>query len=215
MTRYVGIDLSGPANLRDTAVVVCDEAGEGLTLCDHFSGVGDALIFRMVEGWLAHDDLVVAIDAPLSYNPGGGDRPGDKALRQLLSQRGLAPGSVMAPTMNRMAYLTLRGMAVARGIVAVGQARARVVEVHPGAAMLLRGAPADTVKRMKRDAAARGDLLAWLEAQNLMGVLTHDDPSDHYVAACGAVLGGWAWARGAAVWREAATPPLHPFDFAV
>lgn len=213
MPVVIGIDLSGPTNIEDTALVVLRGDARELALEEVCNGVGDAEIFRLIARYAADDAFVVGIDAPLSYNPGGGDRPGDKALRKLLTRHGLASGSVMTPTMTRMAYLTLRGMGVARGIVEVGREKARVAEVHPAAAMVLRGAPPEALMAMKRDAGARGELLAWLEGQGLAGVSAQSAPTDHYVAACGAALGGWGWSRSEHKWSEPATLPLHPFDF--
>lgn len=213
MTIVIGIDLSGPANVEDTALVVLRGDERALVLEEVCNGIGDAEIFQLVARYAVQDALVVGIDAPLSYNPGGGDRPGDKALRKLLTRQGLASGTVMTPTMTRMAYLTLRGMGVARGIVEVGRERAGVAEVHPAAAMVLRGAPVQAVSAMKRDAGARTELLAWLEGAGLAEVGAREMPTDHYVAACGAALGGWGWSRGEHRWCEPAALPLHPFDF--
>lgn len=213
MTTVIGIDLSGPTNVAETALVVLQGDGDGLTLAEVRNGIGDAEIFQMIARYAVRGALVVGIDAPLSYNPGGGDRPGDKALRRLLTQQGLASGSVMTPTMTRMAYLTLRGMGVARGIVEVGREKVSVAEVHPAAAMLLRGAPPQALVTMKRDAGSRAALLEWLEGQSLAGVSAHTAPSDHFVAACAAALGGWGWSRNAPMWSQPAVLPLHPFDF--
>ncbi len=213
MTVVVGIDLSGPTNTEDTALVVFKGDGHALTLEEAHNGMGDAEIFQLIGRYVVDDQLVVGIDAPLSYNPGGGDRPGDKALRQLLAAHGLKSGTVMTPTMTRMAYLTLRGMGVARGIVEVGRANVRVAEVHPAAAMVLRGASPQALTAMKRDAAARTELLQWLEEAGLTGTAAQSDSSDHYIAACGAALGGWGWSRDEHRWSEPAMLPLHPFDY--
>lgn len=213
MTTVIGIDLSGPTNIEDTSLVVFKGDEYALMLEEAHNGIGDAEIFQLVARYVVDNELVVGIDAPLSYNPGGGDRPGDKALRKLLAAHGLKSGSVMTPTMTRMAYLTLRGMGVARGIVEVGRVNVRVAEVHPAAAMVLRGASPQALTAMKRDAAARTELLQWLEGAGLAGVAAQSDSSDHYIAACGAALGGWGWSRNVHHWSEPAMLPLHPFDF--
>lgn len=213
MTIVVGIDLSGPSNIADTALVVLRGGECALKLAEARNGIGDAEIFQLIGRYAVDDRLVVGIDAPLSYNPGGGDRPGDKALRSLLQGYGLASGSVMTPTMTRMAYLTLRGMGVARGIVEVGRESVRVAEVHPVAAMALRGATPENLSMMKRDLNSRIKLLQWLQGQGLDDVTVQESPTDHYVAACGAALGAWDWSKDAAKWREPASLPLHPFDF--
>ena len=211
MTMVIGVDLSGPTNTKDTAAacfrleaggIVCVSAGLGYTdaaLCDLVSSVG------------AQEPLVIGLDAPLSYQPGGGDRRRDTRLRRRLVEAGLPSGTVMAPTMTRMAYLTLRGVAVARAVGLVAP-RARIVEVHPGGAMVLRGAPAEAVRTMKQHASSRRTVVRWLTSQGITG-LPREGVSDHEVASFACALAAWKWMRGHPVWQAAASLPLHPYDF--
>ena len=127
---------------------------------------------------------------------------------------GLPSGTVMPPTLTRMAYLTLRGITVARIAATTTGARARIVEVHPGAACVLRGAPAGIVRALKSSAAARRQLLRWLEGEGLEGIGGGPDPGDHFVAACAAALAAWKWSLGAPAWIHPADPPWHPYDMA-
>jgi predicted nuclease with RNAse H fold len=127
---------------------------------------------------------------------------------------GLIPGSIMPPTLTRMAYLTLRGITVARIVATIAGARARIVEVHPGAACVLRGAPVEIVRALKSSAAARHELLRWLEGEGLEGIGSGPDPGDHFVAACAAALAAWKWSLGAPAWIHSADPPWHPYDMA-
>ena len=121
----------------------------------------------------------------------------------------------MPPTMIRMVYLTLRGIVLARMLETLRpDFDLRIVEVHPGAGMLLRGAPSKVVSALKRDKAARTQLLQWLEAQGLKGISRAGNVPDHYVAACAAALGAWQWSLGKSVWLYSAKPPDHPYDFA-
>ena len=70
-------------------------------------------------------------------------RTGDSALQKELIAAGMHPGSVVAPTMNWMCYLTLRGITVARMLTALDAKNPMdVVEVYPGGVMVLSGAPA-------------------------------------------------------------------------
>ena len=125
------------------------------------------------------------------------------------------PGSVMAPTMNRMCYLTLRGISVARILTAMTERHAvRVVEVHPGGSMALGGAPVDLIKDMKTDSKARIDLQHWMETQGMQGLATDISLSDHLMAAAAAALATWRWQDRRPNWLHAAAAPLHPFDFA-
>jgi predicted nuclease with RNAse H fold len=156
--------------------------------------------------------VVVGLDAPLSYNPGGGDRPADRELRKLIIERGLPPGSVMAPTLNRMAYLTLRGISVARAME-MSSPGVRIIEVHPGAAVVLRGASVDDARTFKTDPSSRGRLADWLSTQGVTG-LPGEPATDHELAACACAFAAWQWSLGSPAWVAAACGPLSPYDFA-
>ena len=143
----MGIDLSGPSNTADTSRVVFQANGERLLLQDSLSGARDDRIFEAVSELCSQDDVAVGIDAQLSYNPGGGDRPCDADLRRRCIHAGMHPGSVMAPTMTRIAYLTLRGISVARSLQSIPQSPPRIVEVHPGATLSLRGSAISVLGR--------------------------------------------------------------------
>jgi predicted nuclease with RNAse H fold len=211
--NIIGIDLSGPRNITDTAVAVFEERGEGLSYVRAIHGAADRQIYELVSDAGKQAGVVVGIDAPLSYNPGGGDRPSDQELRRLVLKKGRV--GVMPPTMIRMVYLTLRGVALTRMLEGLQpKAGLRVVEVHPGATMLLRGAPAGDVATFKREAAARRRLLDWLRGAGLSGLPHAEETSDHFVAACAAGLAAWQWSKGNPAWCSAAQPPEHPYDFA-
>ena len=114
-----------------------------------------------------------------------------------------------------MASLTLRGITVARIAATTSDARAGIVEVHPGAACVLRGAPVEIVRTpFKSGAEARHELLRWLEGEGLEGVGSGPDPGDHFVAACAAALAAWKWSLGTPAWILPADPPWHPHDMA-
>ena len=209
-----GVDLSGPSNSSHTAIAWFSDDGADLSCSKTVVGADDRTLFELFSG-VAHDGgFVVGLDAPLSYNPGGGDRPGDFRLRRRLMQVGLRSGSVMTPTMTRMVYLTLRGVCVARALETIRPHPPRIVEVHPSGSLALRGAPIEAVRKFKTDGAARTRLLRWLEAQGLRGVASLKNASDHLVAACACAHAAWKWARNEAVWCEQAAAPLHPYDFA-
>jgi predicted nuclease with RNAse H fold len=209
--NVIGIDLSGPKNIVDTCLTVFEARDEALKFARAIEGAGDRQIFEMVSGLSGAGRTVVGIDAPLSYNPGGGDRDSDRALRQLVREKGGGAG-VMPPTMIRMVYLTLRGIALTRMLAAL-ENPPEIVEVHPGASLLLRNAPAADVRHFRNDPPARANLCAWLETQGLKG-LPAAEVTSHFVAACGAALAAWRWAHRDAAWCHPAQPPLHPYDFA-
>lgn len=211
--HLVGMDLAGPANADDTAVVILHGPLEGrLQLVRAEQGMGDREIREALD--LPGENWVVGLDAPLSYNPGGGDRSADAEMRRQVVKVGLRPGSIMAPTLTRMAYLTLRGMAVARLVLATHPG-ARIAEVHPGGALALGGAPVGDVRAMKTDEDARVRLMKWMAHQGIP-VPEHSQlpVSDHMVCAFAAALAAWKWSRGESALRIPADPPFHPFDCA-
>lgn len=212
--KIVGIDLSGPRNFADTCLVSFEERRKEIHLIDVREGADDNQILKAISS-LGHDErIVIGIDAPLSYNPIGGDRPSDSELRQLIHARGGGAG-IMPPTMIRMVYLTLRGLQLTRLLESLKpQYDLGIVETHPGACMILRGADANDVRKFKADASARGRLLDWLEAKGLKGISYSETAGDHYLAACAAALGAWQWSLGKSVWCFASDPPHHPYDFA-
>jgi len=212
--RIIGIDLSGPRNFADTCLVSFEERGEEIHLTDVREGAGDDQILEAVTRLDTKERIVIGIDAPLSYNSTGGDRPSDSALRRFVHERGGRVG-VMPPPMMRMVYLTLRGVQLTRFLELMKpQYNLEIVEVHPGACMILRGADAGDVRKFKSDPSARESLLSWLETKGLQGICREEIISDHYVAACAAALSAWQWSLGKSVWKFDAKPPHHPYDFA-
>ncbi len=212
--NVLGIDLSGPHNVRDTYAAQFSADGSTLRHVTTMAAVDDKNLIESITSLAGSETLVIGIDAPLSYNPGGGDRPSDRLLRQLINERG-GGVAVMPPTMTRMAYLTLRGVALTRMIEALGMGKnIRSVEVHPGAAMLIRGAPRSDLVSLKKDPGARLRLLDWLSTQNVVGIPRSEGTPDHLIMACAAALAAWSWHRGAPAWCSPAAPPLHPYDFA-
>ena len=207
-----GIDLSGPVNTKESALVSFEAENNAFHMTAAIEGVTDRSIHDAIVGHSANANVIVGIDAPLSYNPGGGDRESDRDLRKQIMAKGMSPGSVMPPTLTRMAYLTLRGMAVSR-FIERHRHNINIVEVHPSGAMALRGAPVESIKEMKNSMKAKQTLLQWLERQGLQGIDLSGAVSDHYIAACAAALAAWKWHLGESVWIFKAEMPFHPYDF--
>lgn len=213
--RVVGIDLSGPSNTKETALLWGHAQGAAFHYTGHMIGAGDAEISGVVRQQAVLGPICVGLDAPLSYQPGGGMRAGDSALQKELIAAGMASGSVMAPTMTRMCYLTLRGISVARMLTAsAAEHSVDIVEVHPGGAMALGGAPVGQVRTMKEDPTARSNLRSWLGDQNMTQLPRDVMLNDHLLAAAAAALATWRWKDGRSSWMHAAEPPFHPYDFA-
>src|ERR1051326_3466184 len=197
--KVVGIDLSGPRNFTDTCLVSFEGCGEEIHLIDVREGADDNQILEAICCFPPKERIVIGIDAPLSYNSKGGDRPSDSELRRLVHARGGHVG-IMPPTMIRMVYLTLRGMLLTRYLESLKpQYDLEIAEVHPGACMILRGADAGDVRKFKTEPEARGRLLDWLELKGLKGISREEPVTDHYVAACAAALGAWQWRPGKSV----------------
>ncbi len=212
--KIVGIDLSGPRNFADTCLVSFEEHGEEIHLSDVREGADDDQILEAISSLGQKERIVIGIDAPLSYNPKGGERPSDTELRRFVHAQGGRVG-IMPPTMIRMVYLTLRGLQLTRLLERLKpQYDLGIVEVHPGACMILRGADPDDVREFKREPPTRAHLLAWLGTKGLKGITRAETVSDHYVAACAAALGAWQWSLGKPIWRFAQDLPHHPYDFA-
>jgi uncharacterized protein len=208
-----GLDLSGPSSPERTAAVLFEGDKNSLSLTGFRSRAGDEEILEIFLSQVLDSPAFMGIDAPLSYQPGGGDREGDRLLRSILTERGLPSGTVMTPTMTRMAYLTLRGISVVRLLEKAGEGSGSlsVAEVHPGGALLLHGAPLDFVLNFKHSQSIRTQLLAWLEEEGLKGTSSLPSNSNHLVAACGAALATWKWANGQPAWIYPAKPPFHPY----
>ncbi len=209
----VGLSLSGPSTTMETAMAIGHAETGGLTIEDCRVGMSDAAILALARR-LSGTPCIYAVGAPLSYNDGGGDRPSDEQLRHEVVRHGLSSGTVVSPTTGGMTDLTLRGLALSRGLRSVVGDSARLVEVHPRGAMLLRGAPKDAVRDYGSDPAARLALLGWLPTQGLRGLPMSTAMTRHTIAAVGATLAGWAWSAGHSAWCWKAAPPLHPFDLA-
>ena len=213
-TIIFGIDLSGPSNTKESALVSFEARNNSLQLKTAIEGVTDFSIYDAIADNSANAKAIVGIDSPLSYNPGGGDRKSDKDLRKHIIAKGLPSGSVMPPTLNKMAYLTLRGISVCRFLESQPNKKINIVEVHPSGAMALRGAPVKSIKKMKTSTKARQTVLHWLENQGLNGINLSGSVSDHYVAACAAALAAWKWHLKESVWAFKSEMPFHPYDFA-
>jgi predicted nuclease with RNAse H fold len=215
--KIVGIDLSGPSNPAATSLTCLDAQGTSLSYCVDMcrSGLDDQHIYTIIKDLVRLDSVVIGLDAPLSYNIGGKDRPGDRELRKIAVAHGLRSGTIMPPTFNRMAYLTLRGISIARALEYLTQeGDIRIVEVHPGVALAMRGAPATHIVSLKSDPQARASLLAWIRATYIPDLPSIDAPSDHVVMSIASALAALDWGRKNARWVQPAEPPFHPYDFA-
>lgn len=162
----IGIDLSGPANHKDTVMVIFQLKNDQLIFKDMITDAADEMIISAIHSAALMDEVAVGMDAPLSYQDGGGDRPQDKNIRQFIKGFGLSGSSIMPPTLTKMVYLTLRGIGLTRRISAMKLLHlVRLVEVHPGAAIGTRmGREAlHHVRQYKKEAESRKAIFEWFK----------------------------------------------------
>lgn len=209
MTIYVGIDLSGPSNTKETSIALFKGDDSHLTFQQIVNGVTDEEIYELLQEQT--DSVVIGIDAPLSYQPGGGDRKADRALRKEIIAKGMKSGSIMTPTMTRMVYLTLRGITLSRGLASTTSAD--IVEVHPGAAVGLRSPDLISVLSYKSEIEPRHHLRAFLEKDGVEAIPTDVLQSSHSFDACLAAYAAWKWKQDKSEFLYPAEPPFHPFPF--
>ncbi|MBB6445304.1 DUF429 domain-containing protein [Bacillus benzoevorans] len=218
--KIIGIDLSGPANAKDTVMTVFSIEKGRLIFEETITNASDSMILTAIVRIAKNDEAVIGLDAPLSYQDGGGDRPQDKSIRQFIKGFGLVGGSIMPPTLTKMVYLSLRGIGLTRTMMMhhlLG--KVRIVEVHPGAAIGTRIGPENLyhARNYKKEEAqpSRNVIFNWLQTVGLQGLPQEISGTSHQIDSCAAALAAWHWAdpdkQPAWLWSE--TSPEHPFEF--
>ncbi len=215
--KIIGIDLSGPANHQDTVMAVFQEENGVLVFEQIITTASDEMMISSMIEIAAREDVVVGIDAPLSYQDGGGDRPQDKGLRQCIKEFGLSGSSVMPPTLTKMVYLTLRGVSLTRRLLAdPATNNIRIVEVHPGGAIGTRiGIESIShVLQYKKDLSSRQAIFDWFSTVHLKGIPRMVIENSHRIDACAAALAAWYWAdpQKQPAWVWSATSSEHPYE---
>lgn len=216
--RIIGLDLAGPKNHKDTVLTVFYQESGKLVFEKLLSNMSDEMNLTIIKEESERNEVVVGIDAPLSYEDGGGDRESDRSIRKFIISLGMRSGSIMAPTFNRMVYLTLRGIKLSREIGHLQSTHPiSIVEVHPGAVMGARVAKDDLhhVLRYKTEVESRQFLVSWLKSQLLDGITENLADESHSIDACAAALGTWHWKDPDfnVKWLHRSKAPLHPFDY--
>jgi predicted nuclease with RNAse H fold len=215
--KIIGIDLSGPANHKDTVMAIFEKTNEGLVFEDMILNASDEMIISAVKLAALVGEVAIGIDAPLSYQDGGGDRPQDKSLRQFIKGYGLSGSSIMPPTLTKMVYLTLRGMGLTRRIMAIpSKNKIRIVEVHPGAAIGTRIGQDRVYHALhyKKEAASGKAILEWFETVGIHGLPLQQFEHSHQIDACAAALAVWHWTdiTKKSKWHWDKTSEEHPFE---
>ncbi|RXT06556.1 DUF429 domain-containing protein [Ammoniphilus sp. CFH 90114] len=211
--RVIGIDLAGPANHQDTVMTIFRESEEGLYFEQQWKKVSDDQIIRIITELSAEQTLYIGLDAPLSYQDGGGLRAQDRELQIAIGDVGMRKSSIMPPTFTKMVYLTLRGVTLTRTLLSLPtRNRIRIAEVHPGAVFGMRMTDKiDVVLNYKTDFEDRSSILTHFPIWKVYDVPQEVALESHTLDSCGAALGVWNWSRGEAKWEYQACPPYHPF----
>jgi len=176
----VGIDLAGPTNAKDTSLALID-SNKVVTV---HSDLSDSAIFSLLRKLPIHS---ISIDAPLSYSETGGYRDSDRELRELLNSRGFTHIGVMAPTFNRMIYLTARGIRLSRLLQKLPNIPL-IYEAHPGATLALDNFDYECIKTVK---SSHDTIIALQNEFELRGyTFTSNLKNDHELMAVGVALAG-------------------------
>ena len=216
--KVIGIDLAGPANHKDTVMSVFQAREDLLIFENAMDQASDEKIFTAIQAIAAKEHVVIGIDAPLSYQDGGGDRPQDKSIRQFIKTYGLSGSSIMPPTLTKMVYLTLRGIGLTRRILLMNDSQnIQIVEVHPGAAIGTR-IGTDKIEhalQYKKELDSRKIIFDWYKSVGLMGIPSEVVQTSHAIDSCAAALASWHWGDATKQptwhWKERTTE--HPFEF--
>jgi uncharacterized protein len=216
--KIIGIDLSGPANHKDTVMSVFQLTDGLLTFEKVVDHASDESILTAIQSISSKERIVIGLDAPLSYQDGGGDRPQDKSIRQFIKGCGLIGSSIMPPTLTKMVYLTLRGMGLTRRIMQLEHAEnIRIVEVHPGAAIGTRIGSKELYHALqyKKEIASRMVIFDWFQIIGMRDIPNEFVETSHLIDSCGAVLAAWHWCDETKqpTWHWKEKTDEHPFEF--
>ncbi|SEM53925.1 Predicted nuclease (RNAse H fold) [Mesobacillus persicus] len=216
--KVIGIDLSGPANHKDTVLSVFQVKDNRLVFEEMVVDANDEMIISTIKAAASIGEVVIGIDAPLSYQDGGGDRPQDKSIRQIMKSYGLSGSSIMPPTLTRMVYLTLRGVSLTRRVMMMDfYENIQLVEVHPGAAIGTRIGKEHLSHALlyKKNEGSSKFVLEWFDKVGMVGVPETLYFSSHQIDACAAALAAWHWADSdkQPTWHWKTTSAAHPFEF--
>ncbi|RSK26829.1 DUF429 domain-containing protein [Bacillus sp. HMF5848] len=209
---YVGIDLSGPANKKDTSLAVFCEIHKKVVYKCLYKNVSDCDIFEIIGGLVKQGKVNIAIDAPLSYQDGGGDRAQDKELRKVIKDLGMKSGSIMPPTLTKMVYITLRGMYLASLLKNEYNKQIEIVEVHPGAVLAFRLTPSTRhLLAYKQCDNYYEEILQHIFFLHESGLETKHIESNHDLDACLAAFACYEYKERRHKWIYPAQPPFHRY----
>ena len=196
----IGIDLAGPARHQDTAMAIL--SGNKIEI---HSNLSDQSIYDIAK---EYPNACICIDAPLSYSETGGFRASDHSLRKHLNDRGFTKIGLMAPTYNRMIYLTARGIRLTRLLSSLPICN--IYESHPGAFLALSSYNYEDVIAIKSESTALQKLAAAIEEKGYQ--FNQRIENDHQLMAVACALSGEQHLKGQSNWHWPDTN-IDAYDF--
>jgi len=123
---FAGLDLSGYKNIKKTVLTFLEDKN-----VENFKGVNDEEIINLI---LSKNDVILSIDAPLSFPKKDFLRYSDKKLKKFLDKINLSflKKFVLPPLLPEMQILTKRGIKIKNRLK-----RIRVIETHPTISIFL------------------------------------------------------------------------------
>lgn len=123
---FAGLDLSGYKNIKKTVLTFLEDKN-----VENFKGVNDEEIINLI---LSKNDVILSIDAPLSFPKKDFLRYSDKKLKKFLDKINLSflKKFVLPPLLPQMKILTKRGIKIKNRLK-----RIRVIETHPTISIFL------------------------------------------------------------------------------
>lgn len=210
---FVGIDLSGPSNTKDTALAITNLSPDGLELVFQASNFDDLQLLDKISHFAKGNSTYIFIDAPLSYNQGGGLRDSDKEFRDLAFRLSLPPTTIMPPTFTKMGFLTLRGIFVSNLLRVNLGFSIHIAETHPGISLALEGIEPALIKNMKSSVEACNTIAEKLSKLFNKFTLINSQYSDHDICSIAASLSAKRYFDKKSALIYKAKPPAHPYNF--
>ncbi|WP_340399427.1 DUF429 domain-containing protein [Paenibacillus sp. FSL H8-0079] len=220
---YIGIDLSSGNNIANTSVTVLELTNNNmLKLVSITSGLNDADILDVIDKY--KENCVIGIDSPLSTNGDNKCRESDKKLKDSLAeinkfiqnkQEKFKLSSVIPPMSRHMVYLTVRGITLSRSI-SIGYPEAKIVEVHPRAALFLHfyHSIAVDIQNYKEvnNKHAKLNVINCL-SQTISGIEATGNYTDHDIDSIVAAYSAFCWDVGTYAFLFSKTDKFHPYEF--
>ena len=118
----------------------------------------------------------------------------------------------MTPTMSRMSYLTLRGIAITR-ILETIKNKPQIIEVHPFVSLLINGGNNEDIVNVKKNVRSKQNILNFLEKRKFENLPIKASENDHLLASIIAAEIAYFYSKNEYNWINKKKFPFHPYDF--